>query len=85
MSKHDQMAQLTKRQTTPALIGAWKIAAAKWVELPPGDSEAGALLLSMNVIEWELLERGLSYCDDCSGPDGNHVPGLCEQIAAGVR
>lgn len=85
MDKHAQMAQLAKRQTTPALIGGGKIAAAKWGTAPAGSEDACALMLSMTMIEWELLDRGVPFCDDCSGPDGNHVPGLCEQIAAGVR
>lgn len=75
MDKRDQMAQLTKRQTTPALIGAWKLAAAKWADAPIGNSDAPAYLLSMTVIEYELLERGIGFCDDCSGPAPHHVPG----------
>lgn len=73
-----RMEALVKAQSSAKLIGSWKIAA----EQLAGADDFAALLLTMTVIEWELVERGVPYCDDCSGPDGNHVPELCEQMRA---
>lgn len=83
-SAQERMIALTRAQPTPRLIGAWKIAAGQFATLPPGSGHFDAVHLSMSVIELVLIDRGLPFCDDCGGPDGNHIPnmpGLCKVAA----